>query len=55
MVYNLKYYNCTKHTFLKYQGVKKSVIKGNITVTYMPTGEMPANRLIKALTLAKYK
>ena len=54
-VYNPKYYNYIKHTLLKYQGVKESVTKGNITVTYIPIGEMPADRLIKALTLAKYK
>jgi len=54
-VYNPKHYNRTKHTFLKYQGVKESVIEGNITITYVPTGEIPADKLIKALTLAKYK
>jgi len=54
-VYNPKYYNRTKYTLLKYQGVKESVTEGNITITYMPTGEMPVNRLTKALTLAKYK
>ena len=54
-VYNPKYYNRTKHTLLKYQGVKESVIEGNITVTYVPIGEIPVDGLIKALTLAKYK
>ena len=54
-VYNPKYYNRIKHTLLKYQGIKKTVIKGNITVTYIPIGEILVNRLIKALTPAKYK
>jgi len=54
-VHNPKYYNRTKHTLLKYQGVKESVTEGNITVTYVPTGEIPVNRLIKALTPAKHK
>jgi len=54
-IYNPKHHNCTKYTLLKYQGVKESVTEGNITVTYIPTGEMPANGLTKALILAKYK
>ena len=54
-VHNPKHHNRTKHTLLKYQEVKKSVTEGNITITYVPTGEMPADGLTKALTLAKYK
>jgi len=54
-VYNPKYYNYTKYTLLKYQGVKENVTKGNITVTYVPIGEILVDRLIKALTPAKYK
>ena len=54
-VYNPKHYNHIKHTLLKYQGVKKSVTEGNITVTYIPTREMPANGLTKALTPTKHK
>ena len=53
--YNPKYHNCTKHTLLKYQGVKESITKGNITITYIPIREIPANRLTKALTPAKHK
>jgi len=53
--YNLKYHNRTKHTLLKYQGVKESVTEGNITVTYVPTGEMPVDGLTKALTPAKHE
>jgi len=54
-VHNLKHHNRTKHTLLKYQGVKENVTKGNITITYVPTGEMPVDGLIKTLTLAKYE
>jgi len=54
-VYNLKHYNYTKYTFLKYQGVKKSVTKGNITIIYVFIGEIPADKLTKALTPAKHK
>ena len=53
--YNPKHHNRTKHTLLKYQGVKESITESNITITYMPTREIPANKLTKALTLAKYK
>jgi len=53
--YNPKHYNCTKYTLLKYQGVKESVTEGNITITYVPTGEIPVDGLTKALTPAKYK
>jgi len=55
MVYNPKHHNYTKYTLLKYQGVKESVTKGNITIMYMPIGEIPVDRLTKALTPAKYK
>jgi len=54
-VYNPKYYNRTKHTLLKYQGVKENVTKGNITIMYVPIGEILANRLTKALTPAKHE
>jgi len=54
-IYNPKHHNYTKHTLLKYQGVKKSIIKGNITIIYVPIGEIPVNRLTKALTPAKHK
>jgi len=53
--YNLKHYNYTKYTLLKYQEVKESVIEGNITITYILIGEILADGLIKALTPAKYK
>jgi len=53
--HNPKYHNRTKYTLLKYQGVKESVTEGNITVTYVPTGEMPADGLTKALTPAKHE
>jgi len=53
--HNPKHHNRTKHTLLKYQGVKESVTEGNITVTYIPTGEMPADGLTKALTPAKHE
>ena len=53
--HNPKHHNRTKHTLLKYQRVKESVTEGNITVTYIPTGEIPANGLTKALTPAKHK
>jgi len=54
-IYNPKHYNRTKHTLLKYQGVKESITKGNIIITYIPIEEILANRLTKAITLAKYK
>jgi hypothetical protein len=40
---------------LKFQGVKECVLKGSITVNYVPIEEMAADGLIKALSPVKYK
>jgi len=53
-VYNPKHYSRTKYTLLKFHGVRESVAEGNISISYVPTEEMLANGLIKALTLAKH-
>ena len=53
--YNPKHYSRTKYTLLKFQGVRESVSEGNITITYVPTEEMPADGLTKALIPAKHK
>lgn len=53
--YNPKHHSRTKHTLLKYQGIRESVTEGNITISYMPTEEMPADGLTKALTAAKHE
>jgi hypothetical protein len=53
--YNPKYYSRTKHTLLKFQGVRESVSEGNITIDYVPTEEMPADGLTKALTPVKHE
>ena len=52
--YNPKHYNRTKHTLLKYQGVRESVSGGHITITYVSTTKIPANGLTKALTPTKH-
>jgi hypothetical protein len=53
--YNPKHHNRTKHTLLKFQGVRECVTEGYITVTYVPTEEMPADGLTKALTPVKHR
>ena len=53
--YNPKHHNRTKYTLLKFQGVRESVSEGNITITYVPTEEMPADGLTKALTPVKHE
>jgi hypothetical protein len=53
--YNPKHHNRTKHTLLKYQGIRESVATGNIIVTYIPTEEIPADGLTKALPAPKFE
>jgi hypothetical protein len=53
--YNPKHHSRTKHTLLKYQGIRESVTEGNITISYVPTEEMPADGLTKALPPAKHQ
>ena len=53
--YNPKHHNRTKHTLLRFQGIRESVAEGHITISYVPTEEMPADGLTKALTPAKHK
>ena len=53
--YNSKYYSRTKHTLLKFQGVRECVFEGHITVKYVPIEEMAADSLTKALSLVKHK
>jgi len=54
-VHNPKHHSRTKHTLLKFYGVRESVAEGNISISYVLTEEMPANGLIKALIPAKYQ
>jgi hypothetical protein len=53
--YNPKHHSRTKHTLLKFQGVRESVAEGNISISYVPTEEMPADGLTKALVPAKHQ
>jgi hypothetical protein len=53
--YNPKHHSRTKHTLLKYQGLRESIMEGNITVTYLPTEDMPADGLTKALPPVKHE
>jgi len=53
--YNPKHYSRTKHTLLKFQGVRECVSEGYITVKYVPTEEMAADGLTKALSPVKHK
>jgi hypothetical protein len=53
--YNPKHHSRTKHTLLKYQGIRESVATGNIAITYVPTEDMPADGLTKALPAPKFE
>ena len=48
--YNPKYYSRTKHTLLRFQAIRESVTEGHISISYLPTKEIPADGLTKALT-----
>jgi hypothetical protein len=52
--YNPKHHSRTKYTLLKFQAVRESVSEGYITVEYVPTVEIPADGLTKALTPTKH-
>jgi hypothetical protein len=40
---------------LKFQGIRESVTEGHISISYVPTEEMLADGLTKALTPAKHQ
>ena len=52
--HNPKYYSRTKYTLLKFQAVRENILEGYITVEYVPTVEIPADGLTKALIPTKY-
>ena len=53
--HNPKYHNRTKHTLLKFQGVRESVSEGNITISFVPIEDMTADGLTKALPAPKFQ
>ena len=53
--HNAKHHSRTKHTLLKFQGVRESVAEGNITVSFVPTEDMVADGLTKALPAPKFE
>ena len=53
--HNPKHHSRTKHTLLKFQGVRESVSEGNITISFVPTEDMPADGFTKALSAPKFE
>ena len=53
--HSAKHHSRTKHTLLKFQAVREAVQAGHIAVSYIPTADMPADGLTKALPVPKHK
>ena len=49
-----KHHNCTKHTLVRYKYVCQEVGKGTVTIQYLETAQMPADRLTKPLNAIKF-
>ena len=53
--YNPTNHNRTKHTLLRYHFVREQLRKGNVSITYLNTNDMPADGLTKALSPPKFQ
>lgn len=49
-----KYYNCSKHTLMRYKYVCQEVSKGTVAIQYLETALMPADGLTKPLNAIKF-
>jgi len=55
LAYNPEYHQRTKHISVAHHYIRQEVANGHIELTYLPTEQMPADGLTKALTPQKFK
>lgn len=53
--HSAKHHNRTKHTLIRFHSLRESVAAGDTAITYIPTGDMVADGLTKALNSEKFQ